>query len=501
MAELEKTGQSRVFTIEDRAGPNHTPVYQSLARAGAPDWPQGDVTLVRVPDPDQYDQFIVVDEIVGQQGSPSLPLEIRKTRALSDMLKLVRKGCPIDLQVHIGACQNPSDFNGGWELVIVLEGARATSYGSSELGALDADQQAPVTETVPWTGRDYYEVARVSAAEIGSSEIVQEVVAVAICDSRSCGTCGESSDGCQKVFAVTLTTGGSPGLTAEVIYSDDGGTTLGQSNITTLGATNDPSDILCVGTYVCVLSEEDVALHYVLTADLLAGTGSWAEVTTGFTALKGPRAGFSLGQTFTWMVGTGGYVYFSDDITAGVEVQNAGVATAQDLHDIHGTDKLNLVAVGAANAVIYTTNGGATWTAVTGPAVGVVLNTVWMKDASTWFVGTAGGELYYTTDSGATWTAKAFPQSGSGQVRKIFFSTPTVGWMAHDYTPAGGVTGRVLRTIDGGNSWYVIPENRNQTFPTNDRVNDIAGCGEDPNVLFAGGLAGNATDGILAKVS
>jgi photosystem II stability/assembly factor-like uncharacterized protein len=67
--------------------------------------------------------------------------------------------------------------------------------------------------------------------------------------------------------------------------------------------------------------------------------------------------------------------------------------------------------------------------------------------------------------------------------------------MAHDTaTPAG----RVLRTVDGGQSWYVLPEGAG-TIPANDTINAIAACGEDVNVVYTGGLADNATDGILVK--
>src|SRR3990167_3404748 len=295
MVDVLKSGMSRIFLIEDRASPAHVPEYQSLGRAGAPDWPQGDLTLVRGPRAESYNQSEIIDEIVGTPGAPSLPLEFQRTLALSEVLKLVRKGCPIDIQVHMGACQNPSDFNGGWDVVIVLEAARPTSYGGTDLGALGGDN-AEVRETVPFTGRDYYEIGKVTGSELGGSEIVQEVVAVTICDSRSCGTCGSARDGCQKVFALTKTAGGSPGLPAELIYSSDGGGTLGQTNVSTLGANEEPTGMACVGTYLAVISNDSESLHYAVTADVLDGTESWTETTSGFVAAKGPNALFSLGQ-------------------------------------------------------------------------------------------------------------------------------------------------------------------------------------------------------------
>lgn len=501
MGNILKTPQSRVFTIEDRAGPSHAPVYQSLARAQAVSWAQGEVNPIRVPDPNEYGKFIVIDEITGQQGLPGLGVQFRMTRDLSSVLKLIRKGCPLDVQVHIGACKNPQDFNKGWDKVAVLEGARATTYGTDDLGALDSNENAVVNETIPFTGLDYYEIKRIAGSEIAPTEITQQVVGVSICDSRACGECGITSDGCQKVFAITMSAGGSPGLTAQLIYSSDAGATVDATTVTTLAANEDPTGIACVGTRLVVISNESLSLHYEDITDVLNGAASWTEMATGFVATKGPNAIFSRNSSMTWFAGDGGYVYFASDVTAAVTPQTAGTVTVQNLLAIHGYDDLNLVAVGASNAVIVTRDGGITWTLVTGPAAGVALNAVWMRSADEWLIGTAGGQLWYTRDGGVNWTQKAFPNSGSGSVRAIVFSTPTVGYMAHDYTPAGGVTGRILRTIDGGYSWYVLPEAPGSTMPTNDQITALAACDEDPNLVFGGGLAANGTDGILVKAA
>ena len=497
---LQKTSQSRVFTIEGGAGPANAPVYQSLARAMAVSWPQGDVTPVRIPDPDQYESFVVVDQIKGQQGLPTLGLQFRKDRSLSDLLTLVRKGCAFDVQVHVGACKTPSDFNEGWELIQVFELASITSYDTDELGALDADQNAVVNEAAALTGLDYYELKPLAAQEQAASEVVQEVVDVSICDSKTCGECGLPTDGCQKVFALTKSHGGSPGLPAEIVFTEDGGGSFLDTNITTLPANMDPDAMACVGIHLVVVSNEDCAIHYAEIAEILDAAETWTRVTTGLVCAAGaPNDLFSLGRTFTWIVGDGGYIYFSSDITAGVDVQTAGSVTVQNLTAIHGYDTLNLVAVGASNTILLTRNGGSTWAAVTGPAAlaGITLNTVFMRSKDEWFIGSADGHLYYTRDGGATWTEKAFPGSGSGVVRDITFPTPTVGYLSHDTAAARA---RILRSIDGGHSWYVLPEGT-LSLPLADQINAIAACREDPNLVWGGGLGDNAVDGFLVKAA
>lgn len=493
---LAKTQNSRMFLIENRAGPANAPTYQGLWRAGAVSWPQGDVTLVRIPDPDQYGAFDVVDKIPGEQGAPSLTVTARMTMDLSVLLQLVRNGCDHDLQIHFGTCKNPRDFDRGWQKVAVLEGASITDYGTGDLGALDTSERAVINEEVPFSGEDYYELKNLNFATKAAAQTVREVVGITFCDSASCGICGLPSDGCQVIFAVTKSSDSSPGLVAELIWTKDGGLNWYDMNITTLGATEDPSGVLCVGSNVIVISAESGSLHYAPISEITNAdddAATWAEMLTGFAVGGAPRAISSASPVSTWIVGAGGYIYWTADPASSVTVQDAGSATGQDLNDVYALDDLNVIAVGAANAVVYTANGGETWAAVTGPAVGVALNAVHMVDADTWWVGTAGGRLYYTINAGVTWVEKSFAGSGAGVVRDIVFVNDTVGYMAHSTaTPAG----RIFRTINGGYSWYLLPEDTNQAIPANDYISTLAVC-PDPNKVVGAGLGDDALDGII----
>lgn len=492
---LQKASQTRLFLIEDRAGPANAPQYQQVARALGVSWAQGDLTPVRIPDPDAYGKFVTVELQRGQQGLPSSTIESRLTRDASELLSLVRKGCSFDIQLHAGACEDPRDFNGGWEKIYNFEGALATSYETTEMGALDSDQDVPVNESLPFSALDYYEINRIQASEIATSEIVQEIVDVTICDSASCGECGITSNGCEKIFAITKSAGGSPGLPAEVIYSPDAGATIGETIVTSLAANEDPNGLACVGQYLIVISEDSESIHYAPLVEILEGTETWSEVTSGFVAGKGPLAIFSLSAVLTWIAAEGGYIYFTEDPTSSVAPLTSGGVTANDLKAIHGSDEDNIVAVGVSNTVLYSGDGGETWTLITGPNPGVDLNTVVVRSENEWIVGANDGTLWYTRDSGATWNSKGFPGSGSGVIRDIKFATPAVGYMAH----STGTAGRVLRTVDGGFSWYVLPERAGLTIPANDYVAKLTACPEDPNVVFGGGLADNAVDGFLVK--
>lgn len=508
----QKAGFSRVFIIEDRAGPAHQPIYYGMSRAMSPDWPQGDVTPIRAPSTEVYGQFVIIDEVKGMAGLPSLPVQSWYEQDLSDFLRIVRKGCRLDLQVHMGECRDPRNFN-DFDKILVLEAARPTNWGTTELGALGGEEEAAIREDVPMTGLDLYEIKRLAIAEFGETEVEDEIVAVTLCDARQCGECGLPSDGCQKIFAMSAYRQESPGYAPELLYSSDQGVTLGQTIVTTLPSNLNASDMTCVGIYLVIVSNGDCGIHYAPIADVLAGTEVWTRTAAGLTCPAGtPNAIFSLGSVYTWIVGAGGYAYFSSDITSGVVLQPTAIAASggSDLFAVHGYDEFNIVAVGAANTVIVTRNGGITWAAtLTSPAgIADVLCSVWMKSKEEWFVGDCtNGRLFYTRDGGATWTEKAFPGSGTGTLPDIFFSTPTVGYLSHTIpaTLVNPAIGRILRTIDGGYSWYVLPEGAT-AFPANQQINSIIGCGEDVNLIIGGGVGaggdigpGGGQDGILIK--
>lgn len=490
-----RSGFSRVWLVPNRAGSANTPEYQGLWKAGAVGWKQGDVKTIRVPDPSRYDQFIRVGKIIGDPGDPQLPITARYTTDLSRLLQLVKRGCDHDLQVHIGECNDPRDFNRGWTKVLILEGARPTDYKTGDLGALEPGQRAMVDEDVPFTGEDYYEVGRMGFGEQAAAQVTQEIVDVLMPDTVQCGSCGIVSDGCQVILALTKRAGGSPGTGADIVYTKNGGGTWSYREITTLTGSNDPNALDISGSNLFVVSAATGSLMYCTLADLLNNAETWTAVTTGFgvAATTGPKAIYAFDPTHVWIVGKGGYIYFSSDITAGVTAQDSGTATAQDYSAIHGIDQLHIVAVGAANAVSYTANGGSTWSAITGPAVGVALNAVWMKSNTEWFIGTDGGKLFVTRDAGTSWTEVTFPGSGAGHVYDLNFATNSVGFMAHT---TAAPRGRILRTIDGGHSWYVAPES-GVTLVNNNKIEALDSC--DPNVVIGGGLASNGTDGFLVK--
>lgn len=498
MPEVNLSGYSRVWIIENGASPANIPAYQGLMKLGDPTMPRGDVTRVEIPDPNRYDEFIEVAEVKGQTERTTTSLVGRYPVDVSTLLRLTRRGCAFDLQGHLGKCRNPSDFNGGWEKVLMFERARITQWAAENIGALGSDERNPTNETSELSAKDLYEVVRLTFEEQAAATVTREIISIDVCDRASCGDCGVGSDGCQIVLATQIGSGASPGTPPAVIYTSTGGTVWSGVNISTLLGNEPPADSECVGAYFVVISTVDESLHLARVADIILGTPAWAQVPTGFVFGQGPTAITSTGPNKTWLAAKSGYIYFTADPTVGVTVQEAGNQTTQTLNDIDAFDDLNVVAVGNSNAMLQTDNGGGTWRLITGPAAGQTLTSVKMLDAGVWLVGATDGvtgRLWYTADYGVSWTQVPLPQSGV-RIDDIKFTTRSVGYLS---LRIAGVRAQILRTIDGGHSWYVLPEGAG-AISNNTRINQVAVC-SDPNVVFGGGLGSNATDGIIVKAS
>lgn len=489
-----KNAYSRVFLIKRRARGDRAPSFQSCLIAGSVEQAFGDIERIECPDPEEYGSFIEVGTIRGAEERPTTSLTGRYASDIaSELLQLAKIKCASDVQIHFGDCEDPSDFN-NFSKAIVLEEAFLTNVSTDELGSLDSGGQAAINESADLAAASWYEVLPLKFSERAGSVVTTELVDVVFADKVGCGECEDEGDGCEKIYATTVTAAGSPGTPADCVYSLDNGVTWYAEDVDGL-STNDADAIAVVGDYVAIFSNAAEALYYLLKSDLdgTGAEGTWTEVTTGFVASSGPNDAWSVG-TKAFIVGDGGYVYSTEDVTAGVTVLDAGVATASNLAAVHALSKTQAIAVGASGAVIYTYDG-LTWSAAPSSPGAIALGTCWMKSKKEWWVGGASGSLYYTTDAGISWTQKAFSGSGAGTVHDIAFATNSVAYLSHaTATPAG----RILRSYDGGYSWIVLPEGSG-SIPANDQVNALATCSNDPNIVIGVGLADDGSDGFVVK--
>lgn len=496
---LQQTSYSRVFTIDGGAGPQVAPVYQGLARLGAFSQKYGDVTAVRVPSEQQYDAFDIVDVIRGMDGLPTSTLEAKAQITASELAKLADRKCSVDIQVHIGQCKTPTDFDGGWTdgHVKIIEQSYFTGYDLAGLGAFDGDQRAVVMESFPFTGLYAYDVRPMVPQLLAAVTITDEVVDVLVPDAVACGNCGLPSSGNNILLALINDSSGSPGIGASVVYTKDGGATFTKSPITALAIGQTPTAMFEMGGYIVVTSNNGLKHAYVRLADLLAGIGVWQSNATGYVASKGVNAAVRLSPSSAILVGDGGYIYSLSDPTGAVAVVSAGDITVQNFAKVKAFANDAIVAIGASNAMAVSFGGG-TWGLITGPSVGVALTALEVQTVNRFLVGNASGALYYTLDGGATWTLKAFAPVTAGAVRDIAFASRNVGYLAWDQGSPQNASAKLYRTINGGYSWFPVPEGGGGSWPASWRINKIA-LGGDVNTVFAGGLATDGNDGVLIR--
>ncbi|MEB2329837.1 MAG: T9SS type A sorting domain-containing protein [Ignavibacteriaceae bacterium] len=130
--------------------------------------------------------------------------------------------------------------------------------------------------------------------------------------------------------------------------------------------------------------------------------------------------------------------------------QTSGVTIT--LYSVSAVDDNVAWVAGAGGAVLRTTDGGATWTNVTGAPIPVSLDlyNIYGVDANTALVTGSGSTafVYRTTDGGNTWT-EVFSQPG-GFLNVIKMLDANNGFMEGD--PVGG-RWSLFKTNDGGATW------------------------------------------------
>lgn len=487
----------RVWYVEGGVHPTRAPVLLSIGKFSTdPSKTIGEDTRITAPDPNSFNRDITVGTVQAAEERATLSIGIRNTAQASILMGWKNQNCRVDIFGLSGKCGNPQDFSEGGEKWVYFPDGRISSHGFENFGAFGRDEDNPTNEMVDMTAEDYWEYLYEGQEQIGSDVTVREVYTIDVYTGNECENC---PDPCDRVLATMAGASATPGTQPILLYSDDGGETFSQQTIDTLFSNEVISDSAIIGGSLVLITNTGNEMHYTGIELLYDGTNSWAQQDSGFVVGHGPNAISSADVRHTWIVGDGGYIYFCKNHKVGVEVQDAGVATAQNLNAVHAYDNDYVLTVGNSNAVVYTQNGGVTWKTATGPSVGVNLGACWMWDEETWFVGEGpggSGKLWLTTNSGKTWTETGLPAT-YGQIDKIEFISEAEGYIA---ARSGGQS-YVLRTITAGYEWVVLPQGKRAVAIDNSYLSDLAVCSKYSNTAFAAGLGDNGTAGIILKMT
>jgi photosystem II stability/assembly factor-like uncharacterized protein len=486
----------RVWYVEGGVHPTRAPVLLAVGKISTdPSQSIGEDTRITAPDPNSFNRDIPVGTVRGAEERATLSVAIRYTVQADILLGWKNRRCRVDIFALSGRCGNPQDFTEGGEKWTYFPDGRISNHGYENFGAFGNDENNPTNSMVDMSSEEYYEFLQEKQEAVGGASTVREIWTVDVYTGNECENC---PDPCDRVLATMAGTGATPGTQPVLLYSADGGETWSSQTISTLFSTEDIADGVVIGQDIVYVSNIADEIHWTDIEQLYNGTNTWSQVPTGFVKNKGPHAISSADARHTWIVGDGGYIYFCKNHKVGVEVQDAGVLTTQNLLDVHAYDNSSVLAVGNSNAVVFTTNG-ITWQTVTGPAVGVNLATCWMWDRTTWFVGEGAGgtgKVWLTTNSGKTWSQVGLPGTYL-RIDQIKFISEAEGYML---VRTGG-TGLILRTITAGNEWVVLPQGKSAVYIENAYLNDIGVCSKYANTVFAGGLADNGTAGVILKSS
>lgn len=486
---------NRVWYVLGGVHPTRSPQFLSLGKfSGDPSISIGEETKITAPDPNNFNRDIQVGTTPGSSERAKFSLGVRFTTAKAVLLDWKNRRCRVDVFAISGRCGNPQDFTEGGEKWMYFPDGKVSSHTVENYGAYGLDENNPTNEAVDMSSEDYWEFLYMRQDQIASASTPRELYTVDVYGGKDCDEC---PDACGKVLITMAGASATPGTKPSLLYSADGGESFLSQDITSLFSNENVADSALIGGSLVLISTTSNSIHWTDVEDVYISTNAWVEVVSGFVANKQPLAMSTSDARHTWIVGNGGYIYFASNHKTGVIVQDAGNSTTQNLNAVNAFDNNNVLAVGNSNAVVYTSNGGATWESVTGPSVGVALASCWMWDEDTWLVGEGSGgsgRLFLSTNLGVSWSQIGLPATYT-KIDDIEFISEAEGYIA----ARGGGQSYILRTITAGSEWNVLPQGKKGIPVSNSYLRHVRGCSKYANTVYAVGL--NVAAGIALKMS
>jgi len=316
---------------------------------------------------------------------------------------------------------------------------------------------------------------------------------VDVCRPERCPGCDPQRD-CVVVAVSDRLTAVGPFLYVNKHGGDldqwDDGITL--ANWTNAG--ENANGVLCLGDFVLIMSETAAGVYY--SDDLGVNLIEHTETAWG---TNGPYDADGIDQSFIVMVHKGGRVWGTYDVARTWELLDDGHATSSNLLRVMiARDNPQVIyAVGAANSLIKTENGGQNWFALAGPSGGTdIMTALWVKDQFHVLIGDDDGQIHETSDGGENWTTQdALPDLGAVPVVRDIVGCGCDGLFAA-VGHSGGTMHRIYRNVDGGASgrWYV-PDN--MLRPTYEPAG-IACCDINRAIIVGGDGTSNGNVILLA---
>lgn len=464
---------------------NVRPVYGDCFSVDGLTQDNGDVTRIECPDPTQYGKFREMGVIRGEKGRLTTTLSRRMIiEEIAQLRKLFDEDCPFDAHLHWGVCTDPTAFN-QYAAAWVLRDVYVTNWSTDPVVALQSGDRNPVNESIDVSAGDFYQIlATLRYTARAATLTTDPVVDLAICGFKSCG--GDAcppSNGCDKVYAISDA--------CQLFVSLDGGGTWNEIAVTCPGdPAETPVGVTCLGDYVVIVTAEGSYI-YDLRNNLDLDDASWASVQGAITVgTDGNPIGIHTVFTSTGPVAliyTDTGRIFALDSNLNLTLQNDEVAADAAINNMASGSG---VIVAALDGGVVMVNSNGIWSQTANAPTATDLHSVVVKTAKNWYVGGEDGELWCTADGGCTWAQVVFPESAEPGtvVTDMAMSNTHVLWMA-----AGG---RIYRSIDGGSSWVIEPNDSSPgcriAAAELGTVSKVVACTHDPNRIMGVGTADTA---------
>jgi photosystem II stability/assembly factor-like uncharacterized protein len=387
-----------------------------------------------------------------------------------------------------------------FDRTFILTNARVTSRGLTALAARTPDDNTRSEQSFDLSGESLlrFVVLTLTQQTITEANAINDIT---FCNDLTCRTDEDAAQAvCQVGFAAC---DAGAGVTANVLTTTNGGTWA--------AAAADPfaadEHVIAVECFELGRDTTRVVVARGVTdasnppeiAYSDDSGATWTAVDIAGSAANGQfvasrHALFALDRNNIWAGDDQGAIYYSSDTGLTWTTQDDGTSLGGQCNALWFTDEDVGWAVGAANAILRTLDGGTSWATITGPAAqaGVACLALFAFDRNRAWIGYDDGDLYYTEDGGTTWSARSFTGSGVGDVMDIKFLNDHVGYMlTNGATPANGLN-YVHYTIDGGYTWT-----RMDAITGQNGLNTLFLC--DLWTIFFCGEVTDGTIGFIAK--
>lgn len=455
------SGSYRLWLFEDGARIDRPPLYEGRAVVSDVSYALGDIAYHSLPVTQKEHQFRTYDSSRSAPDGVTFTISRLYRGEGSNFLSLSRGTRRFDLQLHVGRCSTPQDFN-QWEKIIAVEQCHITAYELTGVGAAKTGDRAATQEIITITGRVLYEILPVSATCQEYDDgfgVFQNGLDIAVSgfsdqEKRAAFVTGRGTGFPSATRSLWLTTDGFESATQMTLHSSVFGTEI--AGLTAV--TNDMS-VAFAGDYVYVSAQRTGRVIRARFEELLDTGGAlslWEPVdvyspsAVGFTTYRG---GVSSIETMTahsvYAVGEHGFVFRIDEAKPVVLTGGFPDLTLNDVAVISTED---IVACGLGGTLLLTEDGGESWKQITSAPL-FDFTAVCYHSHNTIIVAGVSDYLHYTTDKGKTWNyhPNVFQSLTTTPIADVKFASRFVGYVV------GRSNLKLWRTTDGGWSWQEIP--------------------------------------------